>query len=449
MAVLELQGEDLPPAQSWLTSEITDSIERTLLRSGAVTVVERRFLAQVFEEIALQVSGAVSDESRVDVGRLSGAGILLTGSVAVVGNDIKVQVRVLEVQSAELREIVESSAPAERLAGLEQEIGARLVNVLRLESGRRRTAASPPPPLPLRAAEGLHRARLLVSGAPLPGQDPARNRRRSDYLLALDLAERALSEQPVLPAAHLVRGIALLNLDDPGRAVEAFETARNQDPDDLSALLWLANTWAVAGNRERAISLAREAVSQVPADGPARSLLGRLLTDSGDTVGAAAAFLEALERAPGTAEAETGLRVLLSGTGGGDLIGRLEQRDAASAAAARLYQALWSKERPPAERDVQTVLTGRPRLFLGPYWAGVRGIRDREYGRAEEYLRTALALHPTGPEVHRELGRCLLLARRCSEGERHVRLYFRTAQFVDDLDELQLLIARCREKRNS
>jgi tetratricopeptide (TPR) repeat protein/TolB-like protein len=447
VAVLELTGEDLSPADAWLTSAIAEAIEHDLFRSGAVRLVERRFLAQVFEEISLQLSGAVAEETAVDVGRLSGAAMLVTGTVANSGGSIRVRLRVLDVQTAEVRELVEGEAPPERLRGLEEDLGYRLSLTLRIEEGRRRGETTPPPPLPLRAAEGLYRADLLVARAPLAGLDPARSRRRADYMLALDLAERALSEQPDLPSAHLTRGIALLNLDDPGRAIEAFEQAIRLDPDESRARLWLAGAYQVAGSPERALAAAREGVARAPEDGTARLVLGRLLASAGDGEGAAVAFLEALERAPGLSDAESGLRVLLTGPEAAGRITRLESVDPGLAAAARLYQAFWARAKRAEARDIEQVQTRRPRLFLGPYWAGLEAQQARDYATAETRLRAALALHPEGPEVHRELGRILLLARRCTEGARHVRLYFRTARTVDDADELQRLIDGCRERR--
>jgi tetratricopeptide (TPR) repeat protein len=447
VAVLELTGENLSPTDTWLTSELSNAIERELFRSGAVRLVERRFLAQVFEEISLQLSGAVAEETAVDVGRLSGAAVLITGTVASAGGTIRVQTRVLDVQTAEVRELVEVEAPAERLSEMEQDLGRRLAVALRIESGRRRGDAAPPPPLPLRAAEGLYRAGLLVERAPLAGRDPARSRRRADYMMALDLAERALSEQPGLPSAQLIRGIALLNLDDPGRAIEAFDQAVRLDPDEPRARLWLAGAYQAAGSPERALAAAREGMVRAPEDGTARLVLGRLQATTGDGDGATATFLEALERAPGLTDAESGLRVLLTGPEAAGRITRLEALDPGLAAGARLYQAFWARAKRAEARDIELVLDRRPRLYLGPYWSGLEAQRARDYTSAESRLRTALALHPEGPEVHRELGRTLLLARRCTEGARHVRLYFRTARSVDDADELQRLIDGCRERR--
>jgi tetratricopeptide (TPR) repeat protein len=447
VAVLELTGENLSPADAWLTSELSEAIERELFRSGAVRLVERRFLAQVFEEISLQLSGAVAEETAVDVGRLSGAAMLINGTVTSSGGTIRVRTRVLDVQTAEVRELVEVEAPSEQLSEMEQDLGRRLAVALRVESGRRRGESTPPPPLPLRAAEGLHRAGLLVARATLAGLDPARSRRRADYMMALDLAERALSEQPGLPAAQLIRGIALLNLDDPGRAIDAFDQAVRLDPEDALGRLWLAGAYQAAGSPERALAAAREGVTRAPEDGTARLVLGRLLATTGDGDGAAATFLEALERAPGLTDAESGLRVLLTGPEAAGRIARLENADPGLAAGARLYQAFWARAKSANTRDMETTLARRPRLFLGPYWAGLEAQQARDYTTAESRLRTALALHPEGPEVHRELGRTLLLARRCTEGARHVRLYFRTARSVDDADELQRLIDGCRERR--
>jgi tetratricopeptide (TPR) repeat protein len=448
VAVLELQAGSLPADRRWLGTELTTAIESGLFRSGAVRLVERRFLEQVFEEISLQLSGAVAEDQVVEVGRLAGARYLVAGEVTQEDERVTVALRLLEVETAEVAGLVEASASSERLAGLTDELVRGLTAALRVESGRAAADLAAAPVVPLRVVESLHRADLLLQNAPLTGVDSGRRRRRSDYMMALDLAERALADQPTLASAQRIKGIALLNLDDPGRAVAAFEQAAGSGGKDATDLVWMANAYAVAGDRGRAMSTARRAMEAAPEDGTAWFLLGRSLQEAGDGSGAVAALLEALERSPGLHEAETNLQVLLGGPGAEARLTPLAASGDGLVETARLYQALWAGPALPDERLVRTVLRLRPRQFLGPYWAGVRAGRSRDHTDAESLLRDALSRNSSGALVHRELGRVLLLSGRCREGEDHVKLYIRNAQSADDLAELQQLIARCKEKKD-
>jgi hypothetical protein len=70
------EGGDYEPRVSrYIVPRLTDA----LVRSG-VTVVERRELQQVLDGLALEMSDFIDEESRVEIGRLAGAQVLVLGT---------------------------------------------------------------------------------------------------------------------------------------------------------------------------------------------------------------------------------------------------------------------------------------------------------------------------------------------------------------------------------
>ncbi|GEM_PF-2866458 len=444
VAVADFDAVGLQATDSWIPDAVEEGITDLLIRSGSVTVVERRYLLRLMEELALQISGAVSSESRVEIGNLLGASLLVAGSVEMRAGTLHITARLLDVETSGIRNSFEASGAPESLSRLELDLASRIMAALRLEEGARRLGELTPPPLPPLLRTGLLRAGHLAEEAPLIGLDPGRRRRQGDYLMAVDLVERVLAESPSSAEAYVIRGTAWLNLDDAGTASASYREAITISPTNVQARLGLANALFVLRLNDQAIETAREAVALAPRDGRARYVLGRILYEGGQRAEAAAALLETLERSPIPSGTENTLRVILGGTQHDQIMQALEAMGDGLAPAARLMQALWTDDRLPDRDDVETVQRLRPGFYPAFYWAGLLARRDRRPDDAERLFRQALSLNPTFPLVHRELGRLALERDRCREGEQHVRLYLQTAEFVNDFDELNQLIEKCK-----
>ncbi len=93
----------------WLRKGMTDLLVSELAHVQHVTVVQRDRLEEVVREQALQLSGRVDEASAVQVGRLTGASVLMAGSFAVAGATIRMDVQMIGVE----RGIVLDTASAE------------------------------------------------------------------------------------------------------------------------------------------------------------------------------------------------------------------------------------------------------------------------------------------------------------------------------------------------
>ncbi|MDR2096467.1 MAG: penicillin-binding protein activator LpoB, partial [Treponema sp.] len=70
------------------------------LAGGEIEVADRRNLAFVYKELNFQMSGEVSDESAVSVGKFLGARYVLTGQLVKTGNQYRYRLTAIDVETA-------------------------------------------------------------------------------------------------------------------------------------------------------------------------------------------------------------------------------------------------------------------------------------------------------------------------------------------------------------
>jgi TolB-like protein len=90
-----------------LSEYIIDDITSNLVNTDLFTVVDRRSLELLQQELAFQMSGEVSEEAALSIGRRLGAQMVISGAVVYLGELYRLRVQAIEVESAR---IVGSSA---------------------------------------------------------------------------------------------------------------------------------------------------------------------------------------------------------------------------------------------------------------------------------------------------------------------------------------------------
>ncbi len=79
---------------------LPDLLVADLSRYPALQIVERQNLVQALEEQKLGASELVAEEDRLKLGRIAGASAMLFGSYVVVDDQIRIDVRVVEVETS-------------------------------------------------------------------------------------------------------------------------------------------------------------------------------------------------------------------------------------------------------------------------------------------------------------------------------------------------------------
>jgi TolB-like protein len=100
IVVLNFQSDYLD-----LSNYLIDETIALLVNLGNMTVVDRQNLETIRQEMDFQLSGEVSDESAQSIGRKLGAQIIVSGSIAPLGDLYRLRVRAIEVETAAIRGI--------------------------------------------------------------------------------------------------------------------------------------------------------------------------------------------------------------------------------------------------------------------------------------------------------------------------------------------------------
>jgi len=79
---------------------ILSSLIENAVNDDVFSVVDRRQLDDLRTELKFQWSGEVSDKSAQEIGQMLGAQIIVSGTVTEVGNEYRIQVRAISVQTA-------------------------------------------------------------------------------------------------------------------------------------------------------------------------------------------------------------------------------------------------------------------------------------------------------------------------------------------------------------
>ena len=84
-------------------------LETQIAKRGKLRLVERSLLNKVLDELKLHNTGLISKESTLKIGRISGADLLITGTVTDVGSTkVEVHARLLQVETGEVLRAVKA-----------------------------------------------------------------------------------------------------------------------------------------------------------------------------------------------------------------------------------------------------------------------------------------------------------------------------------------------------
>jgi hypothetical protein len=87
------------PSTAFSTQVLT-RLESAIVSSGKLVVVDRANLDKVREEQGFQLSGEVDDESAKSIGKLLGAGAIVTGSLADLGDVYSLTLKAITIETA-------------------------------------------------------------------------------------------------------------------------------------------------------------------------------------------------------------------------------------------------------------------------------------------------------------------------------------------------------------
>jgi len=87
------------PAKTF-SDYVIDELSGELIEGKKITVVDRRNLTAIMDEMKFQYSGYVSDESMQSIGKMLGAQVVISGSLTDVGANYRFRIRIISVETA-------------------------------------------------------------------------------------------------------------------------------------------------------------------------------------------------------------------------------------------------------------------------------------------------------------------------------------------------------------
>jgi curli biogenesis system outer membrane secretion channel CsgG len=119
-AVAVWDFDNLTPAASAnddLGEVLSSHVIDTLQKRGDHPVVERQRLVLAMEELKLGSSMLADEETRLRLGRLSGARLMVFGGYQIIGSRMRLDLRLVEVETGKIIKAVQKVSPASDLQG--------------------------------------------------------------------------------------------------------------------------------------------------------------------------------------------------------------------------------------------------------------------------------------------------------------------------------------------
>jgi len=101
------------PMGEMLSSKIIESIAE----DGRYSIVERQRLLIILEELNIGSSGLADEETRLRVGKMAGAGRMIFGGYQVVGDLMRIDLRLVDVSTGKIVKAVQKTTQASSLTG--------------------------------------------------------------------------------------------------------------------------------------------------------------------------------------------------------------------------------------------------------------------------------------------------------------------------------------------
>ena len=104
-------------AQSDLGELLSAQVIEAIQSKGDYTVVERERLLLALQELRLGTEAIADESTRLKLGRISGATLMVFGAYQVIGEQMRLDLRLVEVETGKVQKAVQRTTPATDLSG--------------------------------------------------------------------------------------------------------------------------------------------------------------------------------------------------------------------------------------------------------------------------------------------------------------------------------------------
>ena len=115
---------------TWLSEALADMLTTDIAATKKIWVVNRLDLKKVLEEQKLSLSGMVSDASMVNLGNLSGASLILTGSFTIYGDQIRIDAKIFNTETGTSQGAASTMGSIQDIFILEKKLAVQVLDAL-------------------------------------------------------------------------------------------------------------------------------------------------------------------------------------------------------------------------------------------------------------------------------------------------------------------------------
>ncbi len=115
---------------AWLSEALADMLTTDIAATKKIWVVNRLDLKKVLDEQKLSLSGMVSDASMVNLGNLSGASLILTGSFTIYGDQIRIDAKVFNTETGTSQGAASTMGAVQDIFILEKKLAVQVLDAL-------------------------------------------------------------------------------------------------------------------------------------------------------------------------------------------------------------------------------------------------------------------------------------------------------------------------------
>jgi tetratricopeptide (TPR) repeat protein/TolB-like protein len=107
---------------SWISAGMTDTVISDLHRIKGVRVISERDRRKAIQEIELGMTGLIHEETIVKVGKITGANLIFTGSYLISGNRIRVNAKLIRVETGQIEKSIKIDGVLDKIFDLQDRI---------------------------------------------------------------------------------------------------------------------------------------------------------------------------------------------------------------------------------------------------------------------------------------------------------------------------------------
>jgi len=108
---------------------------------SALKVIERNKIAELLKEIALSQTGSVEESTAIKAGKILGAQSIAFGSFMVLGSDVRIDTRIVNVETSELIMAESIMGSSSSFMQLERDLAQKIANSLKVVLIPQKTSA--------------------------------------------------------------------------------------------------------------------------------------------------------------------------------------------------------------------------------------------------------------------------------------------------------------------